>query len=108
MPINNLIGLKKLRRRKDELTQLQATVKLLNKVGLHARPAAMFVQTANKFRSDIKVEKEGREVDAKSILGILSLAAELNDVVTIKANGEDAENALKELVELVNSKFGEE
>jgi len=108
MPINNLIGAKKLRRRKAELTQFQATVKLLNKVGLHARPAAMFVQTANKFRSDIKVEKEGREVDAKSILGILSLAAELNDVVTIKANGEDAENALKELVELVNSKFGEE
>jgi phosphotransferase system HPr (HPr) family protein len=90
------------------MTQVEATVKLLNEVGLHARPAAMFVQTANKFKSDIKVEKEGREVDAKSILGILSLAAEFNHIITIKANGEDAEKALKELVELVNSKFGEE
>lgn len=90
------------------MTQFQETVRLLNKVGLHARPAAMFVQTANKFKSDIKVEKEGREVDAKSILGILSLAAEFNDIITIKTNGEDAEKALKELVELVNSKFGEE
>ena len=90
------------------MTQVQATVKLLNKVGLHARPAAMFVQTANKFKSEIKVEKECREVDAKSILGILSLAAEFNDVITIKANGDDAEKALKELVELVNNKFGEE
>jgi len=68
----------------------------------------MFVQTANKFKSDIKVEKEGREVDAKSILGILSLAVEFNHIITIKTNGEDAEKALKELVELVNSKFGEE
>ncbi len=92
------------------MARVQATVKLLNKVGLHARPAAMFVQTANKFKSDIKVGKKGesREVDAKSILGILSLAAEFNDVITIKANGEDAEKALKALVELVNSKFGEE
>lgn len=92
------------------MTPVQATVKLLNKVGLHARPAAMFVQTANKFKSDIKVEKKGeeREVDAKSILGILSLAAEFNDVIIIKANGKDAEEALKKLVELVKSKFGEE
>jgi len=90
------------------MTQVQATVKLLNKVGLHARPAAMFVQKANEFKSEIKVEKECREVDAKSILGILSLAAEFNDVITIKANGDDAEKALKELVELVNNKFGEE
>jgi phosphotransferase system HPr (HPr) family protein len=90
------------------LSEIKQTVRLLNKVGLHARPAAMFVQTANTFKSEIKVDKEGKEVDAKSILGILSLAVECNDEVTIKANGEDAEDAIRKLVDLVNSKFGEE
>jgi len=83
-------------------------VTLLNKVGLHARPAAMFVQTANKFKSKVRVSKEGKEVDAKSILGILSLAVCFNDVVTIKTEGEDAEKALKQLIDLVNTKFGED
>jgi len=87
---------------------ISETVILKNRVGLHARPAALFVQTANKFRSEIRVEKDGREVDAKSILGILSLGAECGNVITIKVNGEDAEEALKALVELVESKFGEE
>jgi len=90
------------------MTSVQATVKLTNKVGLHARPASLFVETAKKFRSEIRVEKDGREVDAKSILGILSLGAECGSVITIKVNGEDAEEALKALVELVESKFGEE
>jgi len=90
------------------MAQLKATCTLLNKVGLHARPAALFVQTANKFRSKITVEKDGKEVDAKSILGVLSLGAECGSVITIKVNGEDAEEALKALVELVESKFGEE
>jgi len=90
------------------LSEIKQTVRLLNKVGLHARPAAMFVQAANGFKSEIKVEKKGKEVDAKSILGILSLAAEYNDEVMIKANGEDAEDAIRKLVDLVNSKFGEE
>jgi len=86
----------------------EETVTLLNKVGLHARPAAMFVQTANKYKSNIKISKEEKEVDAKSILGVLSLAAFYNDEVKIRAEGEDAEEALKQLVDLVNSKFGEE
>ncbi len=87
---------------------VEVTVKLLNKVGLHARPAALFVETAKKFRSDIRVEKDGKEVDAKSILGILSLGAEYGSVITIKVNGEDADKALKALVKLVNDRFGEE
>ena len=87
---------------------VEVTVKLLNKVGLHARPAALFVETAKKFRSDIRVEKDGKEVDAKSILGILSLGAEYGSVITIKVNGEDADEALKALVKLVNDRFGEE
>ena len=80
------------------MAQAQITLRLLNKEGLHARPAVDFVRTANKFRSDIKVEKDGREADVKSILGILSLAAENNDVITIKCSGDEAEEALKELV----------
>lgn len=87
---------------------MHATVILQNKVGLHARPAALFVQTAKKFKSEIKVEKDGLEANAKSILDILSLGAEQGSPITIKVNGEDAEIALKSLVDLVNSKFGEE
>lgn len=87
---------------------VQAIVTLQNKVGLHARPAALFVQTASRFKADVKAEKDGKEVNAKSILGVLSLDARLGDKLIIKAEGEDAEKALKMLVELVDSKFGEE
>ena len=87
---------------------LEATLKLTNKVGLHARPAALFVQTAKKFKSNIMVKKDDKEVDAKSILGVLSLGAECGSVITIKVNGEDADEALKALVKLINDKFGEE
>jgi phosphocarrier protein len=87
---------------------LEATVKLTNKVGLHARPAALFVETAKRFKSNIRVEKDGKDVDAKSILGILSLGAEYGSAITIRVNGEDADEALKALVKLVNEKFGEE
>jgi len=60
-----------------------------NKVGLHARPTALFVQTAKKFKSDITVEKDGEKVNAKSILGILSLGAEKGVHIAIEAKGED-------------------
>ncbi len=62
-----------------------------NKVGLHARPAAVLVQAANKFKSEIKLEKDGNEVSAKSILGVLSLGAEKGTVVVVTANGVDEE-----------------
>jgi len=83
-------------------------VTLKNKVGLHARPAALFVQTAKKFKSNIKVIKGDLEANAKSILEVLSLGAEYNDEIFIEAVGEDEEEALKTLVDLVNNKFGEE
>jgi phosphocarrier protein len=90
------------------LPEIKQQVKLQNKVGLHARPAAVFVKTALEFKATITVEKDGKEVDAKSIISILSLGAEQNHLVTIKATGDDAENAIKKLVELVDTKFGEE
>ena len=90
------------------MVRAEVTVKLLNKVGLHARPAALFVQTANKFKSNIVVEREGKEVDAKSILNVLSIGAEYGSVITIKADGDDCEMAVKTLSELVKNKFYEE
>jgi len=86
----------------------EATVKVLNKVGLHARPAVVFVKTARKFKSKVEICKEEECVDAKTLLKVLSLDVLYGDVITIKAEGEDAEEAVKTLVELVESKFGEE
>ncbi len=78
-----------------------------NKLGIHARPAAQFVKTASKFESDIRVEKDGEEVDGKSIMGLMMLAAGHGSVLTIIAEGTDAEDALNSLETLVESNFEE-
>jgi len=78
-----------------------------NKVGLHARPASVLVQTANKFKSDIKIEKDGRIVSAKSILGVLSLGAEKGSTIVVTVDGVDEEEALKTIEDLVNNNFGD-
>jgi phosphocarrier protein len=85
----------------------EITLVVEHKVGLHARPAALFVQTAKKFKSDILVRKDEREVNAKSILSILGLGAGQGAVITIKANGEDEGAAVQALHELVKNNFGE-
>jgi len=79
-----------------------------NKLGLHARAAAMFVRLSNGFSSDIKILKDGYEVNGKSILGILSLAAIKGSELKIVTTGEDAEEALGEIEKLIESGFGEE
>jgi len=79
-----------------------------NKLGLHARAAAMFVRLSNRFSSDIKLIKDGYEVNGKSILGILSLAAIKGSELKIVTTGEDAEEALGEIEKLIESGFGEE
>lgn len=76
---------------------VQKKVVIKNKTGLHARPASVFVQIANKFQSNIVIVKEDNEVDGKSIMGILMLAAERGANLTIIADGDDAEQAIKEL-----------
>lgn len=86
---------------------LKSKVEIINDVGLHARPAAIFVQTAGKFESDVWIEKGDKKVNAKSIMGLMSLAISCGAVVTISADGEDEEIAIKELVELIESGFGE-
>lgn len=78
-----------------------------NKLGIHARPAAMFVKTANRFACDIFVEKDGEKVNGKSIMGLMMLAAGPGSTVTIHAEGHDAQQALSELESLFKQKFDE-
>jgi phosphotransferase system HPr (HPr) family protein len=84
-----------------------ATAVLQNTVGLHARPAALFVQIARKFQSSIRVRRDHMEGDGKSILDVLSLGAEHGTTITLMIEGHDAEMAAKALVDLINGKFGE-
>lgn len=75
-----------------------------NKLGLHARPAAMFVQTCSKYKSKIRVIKEEQEVDGKSIMGLLTLAACCGTYIKVITNGEDEEKLLEELEDLIEKK----
>ena len=78
-----------------------------NEVGLHARPATFFIQKANEFKSSIWVEKEERRVNAKSLLGVLSLGIVKGTNITLIADGSDEKEAVAALVDLVNDNFGE-
>src|SRR6266516_376146 len=79
-----------------------------NKLGIHARPAAMFVRTANRFHCEIFVEKDGEKVNGKSIMGLMMLAAGPGSKLTVHAHGQDAVQALAELETLIRGKFNEE
>jgi phosphocarrier protein HPr len=79
-----------------------------NKLGLHARPAAMFVRVANRFSSDILVEKDGEEINGKSIMGLMLLAAGCGSRLKVTATGGDANEMIKALEELIARKFDEE
>ena len=87
---------------------MERTVVIKNTLGLHARPAALFVQLANKFQSEIFVEKKDQKVNGKSIMGIMTLAAGKGQKITITADGNDAEKAVNALEKLLKDKFGEE
>jgi phosphocarrier protein len=84
------------------------TVQVLNKIGLHARPVTMLVNAAEKFESNIIIKNGFRSATAKSMINLLSLRAKMNDMITIEANGRDEKEAVCVLVDLINSKFGEE
>ena len=83
-------------------------VTVLNQVGLHARPATFFIQKANEFKSGIWVVKDERKVNAKSLLGVLSLGITRGTSITLVADGADEEEAVAELAKLVTSNFVEE
>jgi len=87
--------------------QLSKTFTIKNRLGLHARAAAVLVKTTSRFLSDIKIIKDGVEADGKSILGILSFAASKGTNITVLTDGEDADIALNTIEELIESGFGE-
>ena len=86
---------------------IEKTATVINRLGMHARPSAMFVSYASRFKSEIYIEKAGIKVNGKSIMGIMSLAAEKGSELIISANGEDEKEAIETLAELVQSGFGE-
>ena len=83
-------------------------VMIKSKVGLHARPAALFVQTAGKFFSDIYVKMSDKKVNAKSIMGIMALGASNGDEITIITQGEDEKEAMNTLIDLLENKLSKE
>jgi phosphocarrier protein HPr len=86
---------------------VQREVEIVNRAGMHARPAAEFVKIAGRFSADIRVEKDGLEVNGKSIMGVLMLAAERGSRLRLSAKGKDAEDALDALADLVKRGFEE-
>jgi phosphocarrier protein len=94
-------------RKKNDSTVSREMV-VQNQLGLHARPASMFVKMATRFQCDILVEKEGEEVNGKSIMGLMMLAAAHGTKLTVTAEGSDAAEAVNDLEQLVNRNFEEE
>ncbi|HMA65659.1 MAG: HPr family phosphocarrier protein [Fibrobacterota bacterium] len=86
----------------------EQTITVINKLGIHARPSSLIVQTAMKFKSAITLIKDGASADAKSIMSVMMLAAEMGSKVQIKANGPDEKDAVAAIVLLFEKKFNEE
>ncbi len=85
----------------------ERNVQIVNKHGLHARPAAEMVKSASRFKCDITISRDDLEVNGKSIMGVMMLAAEYGATITLRASGADADDALEALAALVASRFGE-
>ena len=85
----------------------ECSVQILNKNGLHARPAAEIVKISAKYQSEITLARDGMEVNGKSIMGVMMLAAECGATLVLRAEGDDADAALNALAELILNKFGE-
>jgi len=92
----------------ETILNCERTVSIKNRYGLHARPAAEFVKLASRFEADVFVRKEELEVNGKSIMGMMMLAAEFGSEITIRASGTDAEGAVRDLTALIDGRFGEE
>jgi len=87
---------------------IEKKLKVLNRLGIHARPAALIVQTAGKYKSKIELSKGKLEVNGKSIMGVMMLAAECGSEIIIRASGEDEKEAIASLISLIESKFNED
>jgi phosphocarrier protein HPr len=88
--------------------KIEKEVTILNRLGLHARPAAMFVRIASRHRAEIWVSKEGEEVNGKSIMGLMMLAAGQGSTLRIRCDGPDADKAIEELEDLIKAGFNED
>ena len=86
---------------------LKEDIKIINKLGLHARASSKLTQTASQFASEIWIEKNGRKVNAKSIMGVMMLAAAMGSFITLETNGADEQAAMSALQALINDYFGE-
>jgi len=93
---------------RDKKKQIEKDFEIRNKQGLHARPAALFVQTANQFQSEIEILKDEDIVSGKSIMGIMTLAAEAGTVIKIRISGPDAQEMMNAIEKLFEKNFGEE
>ena len=87
---------------------LSKEIEIINKLGMHARAAAQFVQLASSFTSHIEIEKDSRRVNGKSIMGVMMLAANKGSKVTLHIDGEDEEESMKQLAQLINNRFNED
>lgn len=88
--------------------EISREMTIVNRLGIHARPAALMVKTANQFKSEIFIEKGNEKVNAKSIMGVMMLAAAMGTKILVSARGDDAEEALEAIQKLLDSKFGED
>lgn len=86
---------------------LSREIEIVNKLGMHARAAAQFVQLASSFNSHIEIEKDSRRVNGKSIMGVMMLAASKGSKITLYTEGEDEEESMNRLEELINNRFNE-
>ena len=89
------------------MARLERTFLIVNTLGLHARAAAQLVQTANRYTAEVHVEKDGTEVNGKSIMGVLTLAAAKGSEILVSCEGDDAEDAMAALATIIENGFGE-
>lgn len=85
----------------------ERAVQVVNEAGIHARPAAEIVKTAARFKSDVMIVKDGLDVNARSIMGVMMLAAECGSTVLLKGDGEDAQAAIDAIAQVIENGFGE-
>jgi len=92
----------------ERADRIEKDVTIVNRLGMHARPAALFVRVASRYRCEVWVEKEGEQINGKSIMGLMMLAAGQGSKLLIRCDGPDAEKALAEIEALIAGKFNEE
>ena len=88
--------------------KIEKEITIVNRLGMHARPAAMFVRVASRYRSEVWVEKEGEQINGKSIMGLMMLAAGQGSKLLIRCEGPDADKAMHEIETLINRRFNED